>query len=99
MKNAGKAGPSKNYSWLDSDTVDVGMEMIVLYKATPVNNYLSVTLYADRDAETKAKPLNSRANAIVLACGIEQKLIHGDIFLARTYDNMKASQGTWLVVQ
>ena len=68
--------------------------MKTLYPSTAESNFISVALFADRDAKAKGKSLNSRANAIILACGIV-KLVHGDVFLARTYD----SKAKWLVVQ
>ena len=92
LKQASEKPGEKNDEWVDMPLI--GIEMIVLYSATAANDYLSVTLYTDRDAEAKGKPLNSRANGIVVACGIKKKLIHGDAFLARTFDS---TQSPWSV--
>ena len=62
------------------------LEITPLYVASPANDYLSVTMYSDGEGEAKNRPLNFRAGGIVVACGIKNKLIHGDAFLARTFD-------------
>ena len=76
-------------SWIEN--FQIAIDMNTLYPSTAASNFISVAIFGDRDAKTKGKPLNSRANVIILACGVV-KLVHGDIFLARTYDNTKIAE-------
>ena len=88
-------------SWIDTATgkIFIAIRMTVLYHATAENDYHSVAVYSDREGKAKEKPLNFRANGIMLACGIKELLIHGDAFLARTYDNTKIAESPWWVLQ
>ena len=57
--------------------------------ARPGNKYISVTMYSDGDAQAKKKLVNERATSLARACGLREKMIYGDAFLARTFDNEK----------
>ena len=66
---------------------DGRIEITALDISRPVNNYTFVTMYSDKNAKTKEKPVNKRATSLVSACRHSTKVIYGDVFLGRAFDN------------
>ena len=69
--------------------------ILQLFRACSFNDFLSVDIYSDGEAEAKNKPLNIRASNIMLACGFKDKVVYGDAFLTRAYDN---NEYPWWVI-
>lgn len=86
MKKQGQQ-PDQNDAMLDvmadSQTVDI----VPLIPALKPGGFISVTLYVDDKGNAKELPLNSRATALVSACGANPTDVLGDAFVARAYDN------------
>ena len=66
------------------------IEITGLDISRPDNNYTFVTIYSDKNAKTKEKPVNKRATSLVSACRHVTKVIYGDVFLGRAFDNKRA---------
>ena len=95
MKDAGKEMHVDNellsHPEIPSKISQLGpsFEMTSLDIARPGNEYVSVTMYSDGNAEAKNQPVNERATSLARAVGLHTKMIYGDAFIARTYDNEK----------
>ena len=88
MADAGKDPMSANPDMMSAiSNLGPSIEITCLYIARPANDFLSVTMYSDSNGEAKKRPVNVRATAIARACGHNHVLIHGDAFVARTFDN------------
>ena len=54
------------------------------------NGHTSMAMYSDRHAEG-VKPVNDRATALVRAVGHFDRLIYGDAFVGRAFDDKKSN--------
>ena len=61
-------------------------EVTGLAVSRPSNGQISLTMYSDRNAEAKKKPVNDRATALARACGHFSKSIYGDAFVGCAFD-------------
>ena len=93
MKDAGKEmhvdNESLSHPEIPSKISQPPVELTNLDIARPDNKYVSVTMYSDGNAEAKNQPVNERATSLARAVGLRTKMIYGDAFIARTYDNEK----------
>ncbi len=62
-------------------------EITALTVPTVLNSYRGVSMYGDDNAKNRNLPLNTRATAILQACGHQSNSIHGDVFVGRYHDN------------
>ena len=72
-------------------------EITALDVASEDNRHTVVTMYSDHTAADKKKPVNDRATALARATGHKTKLIHGDAFVGRAFDNK--NQSIWWRLQ
>lgn len=62
-------------------------EITALTVPTAINNFRGVSMYGNDNAKNLNLPLNSRATALLKACGHQSNSIHGDVFVGRYHDN------------
>ena len=55
------------------------------------NGYIGLTMYSDHNAEAKKKPVNDRATALARGTGHFYRLVYGDAFLGRAFDDGKSN--------
>lgn len=65
------------------------VEIITLSLPTPQNNYISISLYCDGNSAFKVggKVPNTRATAIVQACGHQNTVVMGNCFIGKAMDD------------
>ena len=63
-------------------------ELTGLIVPRPANGYISMVMYSNQHAQDE-KPVNDRATALVRALGHFDRLIYGDAFVGRAYDDGK----------
>jgi hypothetical protein len=83
---------------LKTQEASTSCEITCLTVPTPLNDHRAVSMYGDDNARTKDYPLNTRATAIMKACGHafpadasnedgKPSGIYGDVFIGRCHDN------------
>jgi len=83
---------------LKTQEASAGCEITCMTVPTPANSHKAVSMYGDDNARTKDYPLNTRATALMRACGHafptdasnedgKPSGIYGDVFVGRCHDN------------
>lgn len=62
-------------------------EITALTVPMALNNHRGVSVYGDDNAKNLNLPFNSRATALLQACGHQSNSMHGDVFVGRYHDN------------
>ena len=84
------------YYGYSNGSQDGRLEVTGLDIPRPANNHTYVTMYTDKNAQAKKKPVNKRATSLVSACRTFTNLIYGDAIVGRTFnDNKYHDKSNW----